>query len=53
MKEILYVVLSRDTDFIYCTFDKQKANLAKKEQIEEEEMSGGRPSVHIKETTID
>lgn len=53
MEEILYIVLSRDTDFIYCTFNEQKANLAKKEQIEREEMSGGRPSVYIKETTIE
>lgn len=52
MNDLLYVVLSRDTDFIFCTFDEEKARLAREKQIFEEEMAGGRPSVYIKVTTI-
>ena len=49
---IIFVVLSRDTDFIYCTADKSKADKAKKEQETYEEMMGGRPSVYIKITSL-
>ena len=50
---IIFVVLSRDrSDFIYCTADRAKAEAAKKEQEEYEEMMGGRPSVYIKITTL-
>lgn len=52
MEQTLYVVLSRGTDFIFCTFDREKAETAKEKQTFEEEMSGGRPSVYIKETII-
>jgi hypothetical protein len=48
----IFVVLSRDTDFIYCTADKVKAEVAKKEQETHEEMMGGRPSVYIKTTEL-
>ena len=48
----IFVVLSRDTDFIYCTTDKQKAEGVRKHQEIEEEMSGGRPSVYILTTTL-
>jgi hypothetical protein len=50
----IYIVLSRDnSSFIYCTTNKEKADQAKIIQIEKEEMSGGRPSVYIKETNLD
>lgn len=48
----IYVVMSRDTDFLFCTADKVKAEKAKKEQEIHEEMMGGRPSVYIKTTTL-
>jgi len=48
----IYVVLSRDTSFVYCTTDIQKAESAKEERIIDEEMRGGRPSVYIKETIL-
>lgn len=51
-KEKIYIVLSRDTDFIYCTTDPKKAEDAKENQIKDEEMGGGRPSVYIKETIL-
>jgi hypothetical protein len=53
MEQILYVGLSRDkSDFIFCSFDKDKVVKAIAEQIISEEMEGGRPSVYIKETTL-
>lgn len=49
----LYVVLSRDNgSYIYCTYDKQKAESEKEKQILNEEIGGGRPSVWIVETKI-
>ncbi len=50
--QAIYVVLSRDTSFIYCTTDLKKAEVAKEKQIIDEEMGGGRPSVYIKETVL-
>ncbi len=44
----VYVVLSRDTDFIIVTTSRELAENAKIEQIKDEEMAGGRPSVYIK-----
>lgn len=48
----VYVVLSRDTNFVYCTTDKEKAESMKDYQTRAEELSGGRPSVYIKETKL-
>ena len=48
----IYVVLSRDTNFLFCTTDKAKAEEAQKKQINEEEFAGGRPSVYIQETIL-
>jgi hypothetical protein len=48
----LYVVLSRDSDFVFVTDDKIKAEYARLEQIQDEEMQGGRPSVYIRKTTL-
>lgn len=48
----IFVVLSRDTNFIYCTTDKVKAETVRKQQSLDEEMSGGRPSVYILTTTL-
>jgi hypothetical protein len=50
----IYVVLSRDdSDFIFCTTDKELAEKKRKEQELDEDMSGGRPSVYIKEAFLD
>lgn len=48
----IFVVLSRDTDFIYCTTDSDLAIKAMEDQQSKEENSGGRPSVYIKTTTL-
>jgi len=48
----IYVVLSRDTDFIFCTTDEQEAENIKANQIIDEEMMGGRPSVYIRTTKL-
>jgi hypothetical protein len=50
--ETIYVVLSRDTDYIYCTTDAEKAEKERLNRIVEEEMQGGRPSVYIRRTTL-
>ena len=50
----IYTVLSRDRgDFIYTTTDEGKAEHVRKEQETHEEMLGGRPSVYIRESTLD
>lgn len=48
----VFVVLSRDTDFIYCTTDSDVAIKVMEEQQEVEEKGGGRPSIYIKTTTL-
>lgn len=49
----IYVVVSRDdSDFIFCTADKSKAEAERSHQEWHEEMRGGRPSVYIKTTTL-
>ena len=48
----IFVVLSRDTDFIYCTTDSDLAIKTMEDQQSKEEMDGGRPSVYIKTTTL-
>lgn len=48
----LFIVLSRDSDFVYATADYSKAEQARLEQIENEEMRGGHPSVYIRKTTL-
>jgi hypothetical protein len=50
--ETIYVVLSRDTDYIYCTTDVEKAESERLNRIGEEEMQGGRPSVYIRRTKL-
>jgi hypothetical protein len=48
----IFVVLSKNTDFIYCTTDSDLAIQAMEEQQLKEETSGGLPSVYIKSTTL-
>ena len=48
----IYVVLSRDTNFLFCTTDENKALTAQKEQILNEQMGGGQPSVYIQKTIL-
>ncbi len=51
--QTLYIVLSRDkSDFIYATYDIDKAETAKNIQNTNEEMAGGHPSVYIISTVI-
>jgi hypothetical protein len=48
----VFVVLSRDSDYVYVTADYSKAEQERLKQIENEEMQGGRPSVYIRKTTL-
>jgi uncharacterized membrane protein YqiK len=49
----VYVVLSRDNgSYIYCTTDEEDAEVERKRQFYDEEMSGGRPSVYVRKTTL-
>lgn len=49
----LYIVLSRDdSDFIYITDKLHNAVNVRSEQIYNEEMRGGRPSVYIRERIV-
>ena len=52
MNIIAFVVLSRDTDFIYATGDGQEAQTTVTEQTKREEMAGGRPSVYYKPVMV-
>lgn len=52
LQKKVYVVLSRDRDYIYCTTDEVKAKKAKKEQERKEEFAGGRPNVYIRTTNL-
>lgn len=52
MNIIVFVVLSRDTDFIYATGDEQEARDKVVEQTEYEEFAGGRPSVYYKPVMV-
>ena len=48
----LYVVLSRDTDFLFVTKDEESAKLVKSKREIYEERCGGKPEVYIKETIL-
>jgi hypothetical protein len=48
----IFVVLSRNTDFIYCTTDSDLAIQIMEYQQSKEEIGEGRPSVYIKTTTL-
>lgn len=48
----IYVVLSRDNGLICVTKSKETAETERARQSFKEEMSGGKPSVYIIETTL-
>jgi hypothetical protein len=51
-EKIIYVIISRDQGLVGATTNPKKAEELVKEQEKFEEMSGGRPSVYIKETEL-
>jgi hypothetical protein len=49
----VYVILSRDQGLVSATLDPNKVEELIKEQEKFEEMDGGRPSVYVKEVTLE
>lgn len=49
----VYVILSRDQGLVSATLDPNKVEELIKEQEKFEEMGGGRPSVYVKEVTLE